>query len=167
MVKKKQVAACSCSCLRRGSRRTGELRFEPTEPGRPGGFSRYIGTRFNHYGQKKSRRLPAHVHACGEGGIRTHGTREGSTVFETARFNHSRTSPACIYSSRKPAGWGKEALPLPVAERVGFEPTVRRTHTRFPVAPIQPLSHLSEQQIFQKSRQQFYQIKTNDASSID
>jgi hypothetical protein len=29
----------------------------------------------------------------GEGGIRTHGTREGSTVFETARFNHSRTSP--------------------------------------------------------------------------
>ena len=29
----------------------------------------------------------------GEGGIRTHGTREGTTVFETARFNHSRTSP--------------------------------------------------------------------------
>ncbi len=29
----------------------------------------------------------------GEGGIRTHGTRKGSTVFETARFNHSRTSP--------------------------------------------------------------------------
>src|SRR5687767_1763251 len=25
----------------------------------------------------------------GEGGIRTHGTRKGSTVFETARFNHS------------------------------------------------------------------------------
>ena len=32
----------------------------------------------------------------GEGGIRTHGTRKGSTVFETARFNHSRTSP-CSY----------------------------------------------------------------------
>src|ERR1700679_409117 len=31
--------------------------------------------------------------AGGEGGIRTHGTREGSTVFETARFNRSRTSP--------------------------------------------------------------------------
>jgi hypothetical protein len=30
----------------------------------------------------------------GEGGIRTHGTRKGSTVFETARFNHSRTSPS-------------------------------------------------------------------------
>ena len=29
----------------------------------------------------------------GEGGIRTHGARKGSTVFETARFNHSRTSP--------------------------------------------------------------------------
>lgn len=29
----------------------------------------------------------------GEGGIRTHGTHKGSTVFETARFNHSRTSP--------------------------------------------------------------------------
>ncbi len=29
----------------------------------------------------------------GEGGIRTHGTRKGTTVFETARFNHSRTSP--------------------------------------------------------------------------
>ena len=29
----------------------------------------------------------------GEGGIRTHGTLSGSTVFETARFNHSRTSP--------------------------------------------------------------------------
>src|SRR5215471_3999278 len=35
----------------------------------------------------------------GEGGIRTHGTRKGSTVFETARFNRSRTSPA----SKKPA----------------------------------------------------------------
>jgi hypothetical protein len=37
----------------------------------------------------------------GEGGIRTHGTREGSTVFETARFNHSRTSPN-VYSSLFP-----------------------------------------------------------------
>src|SRR5229473_6511670 len=33
----------------------------------------------------------------GEGGIRTHGTRKGSTVFETARFNHSRTSPRGLY----------------------------------------------------------------------
>jgi hypothetical protein len=35
----------------------------------------------------------------GEGGIRTHGTRKGSTVFETARFNHSRTSPN-LHSTR-------------------------------------------------------------------
>src|SRR5262245_52826769 len=32
----------------------------------------------------------------GEGGIRTHGTRKGTTVFETARFNHSRTSPCSL-----------------------------------------------------------------------
>src|SRR5437764_9445886 len=31
--------------------------------------------------------------AGGEGGIRTHGTRKGTAIFETARFNHSRTSP--------------------------------------------------------------------------
>ena len=36
---------------------------------------------------------PEPSHSGGEGGIRTHGTREGSTVFETARFNRSRTSP--------------------------------------------------------------------------
>ena len=29
----------------------------------------------------------------GEGGIRTHGTREGTTVFETATIDHSVTSP--------------------------------------------------------------------------
>ena len=29
----------------------------------------------------------------GEGEIRTHGTREGTTVFETAPFGHSGTSP--------------------------------------------------------------------------
>ena len=29
----------------------------------------------------------------GEGGIRTHGTLAGSTVFETAPFDHSGTSP--------------------------------------------------------------------------
>ena len=40
----------------------------------------------------------------GEGGIRTHGPRKRSTVFETAPFDHSGTSP--------------------LAERVGFEPTV-------------------------------------------
>ena len=34
----------------------------------------------------------------GERGIRTPGTREGSTVFETARFNRSRISPSRNYS---------------------------------------------------------------------
>ena len=29
----------------------------------------------------------------GEGGIRTHGTREGTPVFETGPFNHSGTPP--------------------------------------------------------------------------
>ena len=29
----------------------------------------------------------------GEGGIRTHGARKGTTVFETAPFDHSGTSP--------------------------------------------------------------------------
>src|SRR5437588_1512677 len=33
----------------------------------------------------------------GEGGIRTHGTRKGSTVFETAAFDHSATSPSRTY----------------------------------------------------------------------
>ena len=48
----------------------------------------------------KEGRMPIHNEKllfsiiCGEGGIRTHGTRKGSTVFETARFNHSRTSPS-------------------------------------------------------------------------
>ena len=36
----------------------------------------------------------------GEGGIRTHGTREGSTVFETAPFDHSGTSPRSVGGER-------------------------------------------------------------------
>ncbi len=31
--------------------------------------------------------------SCGEGGIRTLDTPKGIPVFETGRFNHSRTSP--------------------------------------------------------------------------
>ena len=42
--------------------------------------------------RKGIRKVPILI-TGGEGGIRTHGTRKGSTVFETARFNHSRTSP--------------------------------------------------------------------------
>src|SRR2546425_2290232 len=33
------------------------------------------------------------VSASGQGGIRTHGTLAGTPVFETGRFNHSRTCP--------------------------------------------------------------------------
>ena len=39
----------------------------------------------------------------GEGGIRTHGTRKGTTVFETVPFDHSGTSP-CERSSPHGAG---------------------------------------------------------------
>ena len=49
----------------------------------------------------------------GEGGIRTHGTGEGTTVFETAPIDHSGTSPqAAGYKGRlrglqlKPVGIG-------------------------------------------------------------
>jgi hypothetical protein len=40
---------------------------------------------------------PSSLKSGGEGGIRTHGTRKGTTVFETARFNHSRTSPISFF----------------------------------------------------------------------
>ena len=41
----------------------------------------------------KTEVLALFVHTGGEGGIRTHGTGEGTTVFKTVRLNHSRTSP--------------------------------------------------------------------------
>ena len=37
--------------------------------------------------------LPPLRHVTGESGIRTHGTREGTTVFKTASLNRSDTSP--------------------------------------------------------------------------
>lgn len=46
----------------------------------------------------------------GEGEIRTHGTREGSTVFETAAFDHSATSPLLCVVARaayQPNTWAK------------------------------------------------------------
>ena len=45
----------------------------------------------------------------GEGGIRTLGTRESTTVFETAPFDHSGTSPIPDRSSRLASN--KRALP--------------------------------------------------------
>ena len=40
----------------------------------------------------------------GEGGIRTLGTREGTTVFETAPFDRSGTSPR--------QAWGRSGRPV-------------------------------------------------------
>ena len=37
-----------------------------------------------------------HAEIGGGGGIRTHGTREGTLVFETSLFNHSSTPPRTI-----------------------------------------------------------------------
>ena len=45
----------------------------------------------------------------GEGGIRTHGTLAGSTVFETAPFDHSGTSPRFWVVRRGFRGAGVEA----------------------------------------------------------
>ena len=36
----------------------------------------------------------------GRGGIRTHGTREGTTLFESVQFNHSCTLPYTFGSNK-------------------------------------------------------------------
>ncbi len=55
------------------------------------------------------RELPVAIHFSnqsagrtfgGEGGIRTHGPREGTPVFKTGAFNRSATSPACADCGR-------------------------------------------------------------------
>ena len=43
----------------------------------------------------------------GETGIRTLGTRKGSTVFETAPFDHSGTSPRGSGGGRLMCLWGR------------------------------------------------------------
>ena len=50
----------------------------------------------------------------GEGGIRTLGPPKGSTVFETARFSHSRTSPGRFYRNLR--GFRKSLRPLLATE---------------------------------------------------
>jgi hypothetical protein len=47
----------------------------------------------------------------GEGEIRTHGTRKGSTVFETAAFDHSATSPLGQRNSRAVFNYTSRKLP--------------------------------------------------------
>ena len=43
--------------------------------------------------QKKSCKSVTYSFLCGKAGIRTLGTRKGTTVFETAPIDHSGTSP--------------------------------------------------------------------------
>src|SRR5256885_8373337 len=59
----------------------------------------------------------------GQGGIRTHGTLAGTPVFETGRFNRSRTCP-----------------------RIGWDSNPRNGYpfTRSPGVCLQPLGHLSK-----------------------
>jgi hypothetical protein len=56
-------------------------------------FARHLHRAQNSLNFGLARNQLSPLFSGGEGGIRTHGTREGSTVFETARFNRSRTSP--------------------------------------------------------------------------
>jgi hypothetical protein len=69
------------------------------------------------------------VFSGGEGGIRTHGTRKGSTVFETARFNRSRTSPGLVLryhdSPIRRAGPGIATL----AEQFRYKMSLWKTHS--------------------------------------
>ena len=85
------------------------------------------------------RRTEASIRSHGQGGIRTHGTLAGTPVFETGRFNRSRTCPtprrvdgetgrrvvearSLVTPTRLPVC---PSLRLVVTDRVGFEPTKR------------------------------------------
>ena len=46
-----------------------------------------------HFSSAREPVSPRDVTLSGEGGIRTHGSPKTTTVFETAPFNHSGTSP--------------------------------------------------------------------------
>ncbi len=74
----------------------------------------------------------------GEGGIRTHGPVARSTVFETAPFDRSGTSPFLTRHRCLPLRTGnkRKRSTAILAERVGFEPTVGVTlHTLSKRAP--------------------------------
>jgi hypothetical protein len=53
----------------------------------------------------------------GGGGIRTHGTREGTTVFETVPIDHSGTPPQ---GSPRPRSWGRRRESGPSRARVAI-----------------------------------------------
>src|SRR5579885_2496021 len=70
----------------------------------------------------------------GEGGIRTHGTRKGTTVFETARFNHSRTSPGYHYNDSNCTNCASESCPkapiwIPNFDEIAKTPTLPHEFT--------------------------------------
>ncbi len=69
---------------------------------------------------------------CGEEGIRTPGSRKGTTVFETAPFDHSGTSP-----KRKQKSVISSAIIIypGLAEKEGFEPPVPAREQRFSRPP--------------------------------
>src|ERR1700754_168872 len=69
----------------------------------------------------------------GEGGIRTHGTREGTTVFETVPIDHSGTSPQKSGCDRPEPG-GREARALAQAPRLAKR--LARGGTRRSAYPI-------------------------------
>ena len=84
------------------------------------------------------RRTEASIRSHGQGGIRTHGTLAGTPVFETGRFNRSRTCPTprrVDGETHRRVGVARPAVAtrLPVSpsvrpavtDRVGFEPTKR------------------------------------------
>src|SRR5687768_2689130 len=76
-------------------------------------------------GSGPSRPIDAATAGGGGGGIRTHGTGvTGTTVFETARFNHSRTPPdATSQGSARRSAAGPEERPQELGGFLGQEPS--------------------------------------------
>src|SRR5437870_10441222 len=93
------------------------------------------------------------VQASGQGGIRTHGTLAGTPVFETGRFNRSRTCPcnSCTLPVARPREHGSDPRatcdvePATCKERIGWDSNPRNGYpfTRSPGVCLQPLGHLS------------------------
>src|SRR5437870_7168821 len=107
------------------------------------------------------------VQASGQGGIRTHGTLAGTPVFETGRFNRSRTCPRTARRSGNGNRRSRRIVenrlqaflysPLlrpcvlirslfPSLTRIGWDSNPRNGYpfTRSPGVCLQPLGHLSE-----------------------
>src|SRR2546426_2946680 len=92
------------------------------------------------------------VQASGQGGIRTHGTLAGTPVFETGRFNRSRTCPRTLPVAGSTLHECAHALLVQHVrcnvqreERTGWDSNPRNGYpfTRSPGVCLQPLGHLS------------------------